>query len=196
MSRCFIGLELSENSRKKLKRVVRPLYKKLSQGEGFPLRLVVAENWHMTLLFFRRLEAQDRALVWSKVAQSVGEGGWKHRDFIWNGLAVWPSPRKAGLICLEAENYPGAKNWPLAGWLETSPFNKGDTSHFSPFRPHVTLIRVKRGKERPKPYQWREAREDFPPVDPISIKFDRISLFISSLSKENPIYPREHTLKI
>ena len=162
----------------------------------WPFRLVRAENWHATLLFFPGLSGAEREQVWEVIAQGVSDGAWGDSRFEWRELALWPSPRRPSLICLEAAPFTGAVDWPLAPLLTREPFSKGETRHFTPFRPHITVIRFDRRWRQLLKREWKAAVGELPPLDPGAITFDRVSFFLSTLSAEQPIYPRERTLAL
>ena len=198
MTRCFLGFELSEDSRAYLRGVLRPLQRMLSEAAGWPVRLVPPENWHATLLFFKALDQAERGTVWAEVERCVAAGVWRGLGFQWSGLAVWPSPRRPGLICLEAPDHAPAAQWPLTGVLSQLPFSKGDGHHLQSYRPHVTVMRFQRGRgtETPRPREITARMAEFPTIDPTRVRLEAVSFFLSMVSREKPIYPRERTLPL
>lgn len=191
MTRCFVALELDEPSRADLASVVTPVHRALQARGRWPMRLVRPENWHLTLLFFPALDEAERDVVWDVVARGAAAGAWRDPDFAWNGLALWPNARRPSLIALEAEPHAPAKVWPFATLLDREPFSKGETQFFSPFRPHITLMRFDPRWRRILPEVWEEVMHDAPPFDPARIRFDRASFILSTLTKEQPVYERE-----
>lgn len=201
MTRCFLGFELSEDSRAYLRESLPPLQRELSEASGWPVRLVPPENWHATLLFFKDLERAERGAVWAEVERSVASGVWRGLAFQWSGLAVWPSPRRPGLICLEAPEYPPAAEWPISGMLGQAPFSRGDGRHLLSYRPHITVMRFRRaagsqGAKPPKPREIAARMADFPTIDPARVRLEAVSFFLSAVSRQSPIYPRERTLPL
>ncbi len=192
MTRCFLGFEFQPASLDYLREQVAPLHRRLSQELSWPVRLVRPENWHLTLLFFEELAGGERAEVWKAVERGAGEGAWRELAVEWQGLAVWPSPRRPSLICLEAGLYPGAAAWPLP--VCEAPFSKAKVRDYRAFRPHITLMRFNR--RRPMGREWRGIQDELPRFDPERIAFDRLSFFLSTLSPEQPIYPREFTVSL
>lgn len=198
MARCFLGFELTDASRAYLRERLEPLQRRLAGEAYWPVRGVPADNWHATLLFFPELSAEERAEVWAAVERDAAAGSWRGLGFAWQGLALWPSPRRPGLVCLEAAPYPEAARWPLAGRLDQPPFAKGDTRHLSSYVPHITVMRFRRGRggKLPRPRDWAAVQDWLPEFDPEQVRFDRLSFFMSTVSPEQPIYPRERTLAL
>jgi 2'-5' RNA ligase len=198
MTRCFLGFELRDDSRAYLRERLLPLHRELAETRGWPLRLVPPENWHATLLFFAALDAPERAEVWRAVEADAAAGAWGALDFAWRGLAPWPGPRRPGLLCVEAGPHAAAAAWPLTARLDQPPFAKGDTQHLRSYVPHITVMRFRkgRGQRLPRPADWDAVQPLLPALDPAALRFDRISFFLSTVSPQQPIYPRERTLAL
>lgn len=198
MTRCFLGWELSAESRAYLRERLVPLHRRLADERGWPVRLVPPDNWHATLLFFNDLSAEERETVWAVVAAGVEAGAWGPLRFAWRGLALWPSPRRPGLVCVEAERYPESVRWPLVPRLGDAPFSKGDGGHLLDYVPHITVMRFRRGRSArlPRPRDWEAVQPLLPSFDADAIRFDRVSFFLSTVSPAEPIYPRERTLAL
>ena len=198
MTRCFLGFELTETSRGYLCERLLPLRRTLAEDHGWPVRLVPPDNWHATLLFFPRLEEAERDAVWAAVAEGVAAGAWGALEFAWRGLALWPSPRRPGLLCVEAERYEGAARWPLAALAQQEPFRQGDTAHLLSYVPHITVMRLRagRGARLPRPRDWEAVQPLLPAIEAAALRFDRVSFFLSTVTAERPVYPRERTLTL
>ena len=196
MTRCFLGFELSDSARGYLCSVISPLHARMKDELGWPVRLVPPDNWHATLLFFGDLDQAERAKVWEVVKSSVAGGTWRGLRPDWRNLSLWPSPRRPGLVCLEAPVYEPARDWPLTGMLDAEPFCKGEGQHLRDYRPHVTVMRFRRGRGARPPYprQWERLAGDLPPIDPQAVTLQAVSFFLSTVSPQHPIYPRERTL--
>lgn len=194
--RCFIGFELDEDCRERLRVHVEPFWKRLQGELGWPIRLVPPANWHQTCLFFPDLSESERAEVWQEVLHNVEEGVWSDLLFPWEGLVLWPSSRKPSLVCLAAPPSDEVARWPLLQRLGDSPFNKGDVEHLKTYRPHITLMRFRGGASRPYWREWEALGDRIPRVPPTAIRFDRVSLLLSDVSPAKPIYTREYTAKL
>lgn len=191
--RCFVGLELVDTCLERLRQRVEPFCGLLNRDAGWQVSLVHPKNWHMTVLYFPDLDAAERGEVWTEVERNVGSGAWSALAFPWTGLALWPTPRRPNLICLEAPVYPEAALWPLAERLSALPFSKADTTRFAEYRPHITLIRFRGPGSRPYAREWQALHKEIPQVPPTAIRFDRVSLILSDVRPEKPVYTREYT---
>lgn len=197
MTRCFLGFELSEESRAYLRERLEPLHAVLREDLGWPVRLVPPENWHATLLFFQDLEAEERAEVWAEVARAAEAGVWQELAFAWHGLALWPKPQRPNLLCLEAAPYLAALQWPLTARLDEPPFSKGDGSKLRRYIPHITVMRFRQNRRGGRRLPWAEGWAHVDPaltaIEPDAIRLEAVSLFLSTANAEQPIYPREYT---
>jgi 2'-5' RNA ligase len=195
MARCFLGFELTEGSRAYLRARLEPLHRELARERHWPVRLVPPDNWHATLLFFPGLTESEREEVWTAVQAAAGSGAWNGLAFPWQGLALWPSPRRPALVCLEAPLHEPARGWPLLERLGEPPFAKGEVEHLRDYRPHLTLMRFRRGRgaRLPRPRDWEAVRPLLPALEAEEIRFDRVSFFLSTVTPERPIYPRERS---
>lgn len=229
MTRCFVAFELSEDSRDYLEERLTPVFGLLNEKSGWAqrhdrrVRKVPALNWHVTLLFFSDLDEAQRRQVWDEVARNAQAGVWAGLRFSWQGLALWPSPKRPNLICLEALQYEAAFAWPFTACLSHPPFSLGMTEHLRRYRPHLTLMRLKRGvKGRvdkqggvkggdpaqeslnsqsnasriSHAWEWAALVARMPPVDAHKVRVDRVALFLSTLNRETPIYPREFSTNL
>ncbi|HEX7927504.1 MAG TPA: hypothetical protein VF678_07935 [bacterium] len=194
--RCFIGLELDEDCRERLRIHIEPFANKLQKELGWPIRMVPPPNWHQTVLFFQDLADAERAAVWQETLRNVEAGAWSDLFFPWQGLTLWPSPRKPSLICLAAEPVQDQERWPLFSRLGEEPFSKGDVEHLKAYRPHITLMRFRGGASRPYWREWQAQGNRIPQIPPTAIRYSRVSLILSDVSPTKPIYPREYTAKL
>lgn len=195
MTRCFLAFEFTPESLAYLRERIAPVHRLLSEDRGWPLRMVIAENWHVTLLFFNGLDQPERRQVWQRVERGVAGGQWRAPAFVWRGLSLWPTSRRPSLVCLEAEPAPAAVAWPLP--VVTAPCAKGHVAHYLAYRPHATVMRFRgRGGGAPWGREWKALRDGLPGFDPGRIRCDRISMLLSTLGRDQPVYPREFTLTL
>ena len=194
--RCFLGFELAPESRAWLEGRVEALRAGLEEVWGWSPRVIRPDNWHATLLFFHGLDEWERGRVWEQVRGWAAQGTWAGLKFNWKGWALWPSPRRANLLCLEAAAHQGAGGWPIQQALGEEPFRKGITRHLGTYVPHITLMRFHRRGHRVTTGMWEDARNKLPLLEPVELemlRFDRVSFFLSTLSAHVPVYPREYT---
>ncbi|MCH8841986.1 MAG: hypothetical protein IID61_03315 [SAR324 cluster bacterium] len=196
MTRCFVAFELAAASRQYLQERVVPVHDALRVKRRWPIRLVRPENWHATLLFFNDLSTQERDTVWQTVAMGARDGAWRGLAFDWRGLEPWPNRRRPSMISLVGEDHPQARSWPVAGLLQREPFSKADVRHYEPFRPHVTVMRFDVRWRKTLAADWAEVSETLAPIDKSRIVLDRAAFFLSTLSRDQPIYPRERTISL
>ncbi len=189
MTRCFLAFEFAPESLAYLEEKVVELRRLLVREAGLPLRPVRRENWHATLLFFESLEAGEREQVWAEVERAAREGVWRDLAISWRGFAVWPNLRRPSLVCLEGDEFAGTAAWPLP--VDREPFSKGQLNNYLHYRPHATLMRFARRERGPVGREWRALARFLPRISPGRITFDRVSFFLSTLSAEQPAYPRE-----
>jgi len=191
--RCFVGLELVDTCLERLRQRVEPFCRLLIREAGWQVRMVHPQNWHLTVLYFPELDAAERAEVWAEVERNVSAGAWSTLLIPWTGLALWPTPRRPNLICLEAPVYPEAAQWPLAQRLGALPFSKADAARLTEYRPHITLIRFRGPGSRPYAREWQALQKEIPQVPPTAIRFDRVSMILSDVKPDKPVYTREYT---
>ncbi len=195
-TRCFIGFELAEESRVYLRDLLEPVQGLLAAEFPLRMRLVLPENWHATLLFFPGLSAGERGDVWAEIERGVVAGTWRGVQFDWRGLALWPSAKRPNLLCLVASVYPGAGRWPLFQKLDVPPFERADLRHVARFQPHITMMRAASKRRVDARAAWHAIESDIPLVDPRRVRFDRVAFFLSTLSREQPVYVRERSLSL
>ena len=191
--RCFVGFELVDTCAERMRQRVEPFCAQLNKEFGWQVRMVHPKNWHMTALFFQDLNDAERAEVWTEVQRNIASGAWRDLVFPWTGLALWPTPRRPNLICLEAPVYLEAAQWPLSERIGSPPLSKADTAHFAEYRPHITLIRFRGPTSRPYGKEWQAMQREIPLIPPTAIRFDRVSLILGDVTPQKPIYTREYT---
>ena len=196
MSRCFLGFELTDESRLELEHWFLPMFKEMHEELEWQIKMVLPLNWHATLLFFPELKPEDRELAWRQVVNWTEAKVWKVREFQWKGLAIWPSAVRPGLICLAGEPFKLSQQWPLASALSEFPFQAGRGEHVWSYRPHITLARFPRGRQRVNETSWLRFLSRHNPLPESQIQLDRLSFFLSKLSIQNPVYPRERTIHL
>ncbi len=192
MTRCFLAFEFEPASLEYLCKKIIPAHRMLAEQHGWPLRLIRPENWHVTLLFFEGLEEEERKAVWEQAERAARAGTWRELAFQWRGLSLWPSARRPSLVCLEGERFPASAAWPLP--ISAEPFSRGEVAHYLNYRPHATVMRFRGRGRKALGREWREIEAGLPRFDPARIRLDRLSFILSSLSAEQPVYPREFTV--
>ncbi|MDH4247709.1 MAG: hypothetical protein OEW39_07825 [Deltaproteobacteria bacterium] len=196
MARCFLAFELTERSRQALQGWFEPFLQGLKAENSRVLHPVPAANWHTTLLFFSDLSEESMGRAWEQMRTWSGEKAWGALEFNWKGLALWPSERRPGLICLEAQVYSAHPPWPILNHLKQPPFNAGQGDHLRTYRPHITLARIRGRGSRSLVQDLKKALAHHAATPLPAIQLDRLSFFLSAKAPGNPIYPRAYTLEL
>jgi len=149
---------------------------------GADVRWVKPEQIHLTLKFFGNIEEEQReviAAIMEEAASRIGAFSLSVRD-----LGAFPSPRNPRVIWL------GLHGWeenllPLQRDIESRLQSAGFPPEDRPYRPHLTLGRVKslKGKEGLVDLMEREREVNLGPM-----VIDRIVLFRSDLRPTGPVY--------
>jgi 2'-5' RNA ligase len=136
------------------------------------LRLVGEENLHVTLVF---LGWQDAEVVDAIAAAVVGAARPIGELEVTGG--AWLPPRRPGVLVADttAPDELLALQRDLAGAL--SAFHESETR---PFRPHVTVARVRRGE--------RVRRRELPPPPPLHLTPEALVLYRSHLGRGGAAY--------
>lgn len=76
----------------------------------------------------------------------------------------------------------------LAGQVDERVHELGFEKETRKFRPHLTLGRIKKPEAIPELAEFIEQFE----IEPIPVKIDRLTLFVSTLTPQGPIYEKLH----
>jgi len=175
--RSFLALEFSPQILSKVGKVQERL--RTSRGD---VRWVRVDQIHLTVKFFGNIEEEQIADI-SSVMEEVAA---QKSPFTLSvkGLGAFPSTRNPRVIWL------GLHGWeenllPLQQEIETRLKTMGFAPEERPYRPHLTLGRVKSLKRRGDLADLIEKDRD---VDLGPFVVDRIVLFRSDLRPTGPIY--------
>jgi 2'-5' RNA ligase len=168
--RLFVALELSDQA---LHALVRWREEALRDLEG--LRLIEPEHLHVTLCFLGWRDAAEVQAIeeaCNRASRSIAE--------LELGPSIWLPPRRPRVLAvelLEAGGTLASCQAALAGELECGGFYRPEKR---PFRPHVTVARVRRGQRAP-------ARA-LPPPPPLRFHAAAVTLFRSRLASTRARY--------
>ena len=174
--RSFLAIELNENLYRSLEDLVRKL-----RSPRYDVRWVSPRNIHLTLRFFGEISSQDIdgvSLAAEKAALAVP-------PFEVNiiGLGAFPSLRSPRVIWAGIENPDSLVGLEkiISSELSLMAWPPPD----KPFRPHITLGRVKssRGKK-----ELNQILEQYKGVNPGRLFVDHFSLIKSDLKPSGPAY--------
>jgi len=181
--RSFIAIELSGE----LKQALARLQDRLKEGSRTPVRWVDPNSIHLTLKFLGNIDVS----VTGNIIEVMGgaASGVSPFQLELSGLGVFPNPRRVQVVWVgmtgEVERLERLhKN------IEADLKSLGFAAESRPFRPHLTLGRV---RDRARP----EEREDLGRLI-TSMTFDSggkltvksVNLMKSHLTREGPVYSR------
>ena len=146
------------------------------------VRWVRAERIHLTLKFFGNIEEEQIASISSVMEEIAG----RKSSFAVSvkGLGAFPSTRSPRVIWLGLDGWEENLS-PLQVEIESKLEAMGFPPEDRPFRPHLTLGRVKSLKGKGDLVDLMERDRD---VDLGSFTVDRLVLFRSDLRPTGPIY--------
>ena len=159
--------------------LLRKLLREFS-AMGTAVRAVVPDGIHLTLKFFGDLTA-ERIQLASDVTSSV-VAAIPGFDFQLSGLGVFPSERRPTVIWAGVADGDNCAS--LVEELELALGDAGLARETRPFKPHVTLARVKARS----PERLAELLSEFAGTDFGSFPVSSIELIASELTPSGPIY--------
>jgi len=134
LTRLFVAVPLTDDARHALSGLIRT-----AAPGGLPGRPVPPPNWHLTLRFLGDVDAVGRDRMVAALDQAdLGEPF----TVAWDGLGAFPRPRRATVLWVGADR--GADHLErLAATTEEAASSAGFAAEDRPFRPHLTLSRVR-----------------------------------------------------
>ena len=175
--RSFFAIGVDEAARRAAVLRIRAL------GEcpgGDAVRWVAPENLHVTLRFMGDVERS----ALPELAEAVRRATASVPGFTLRlgGVRIFPSRRRPVAVTLDLE--PEAPLRDLAGAIERGVRAAGFAAEKRPFRSHLTLGRVRRGKRSAFP----EPSEEFEAPLDVACEIERAGLFRSEFSPEGARY--------
>lgn len=172
--RTFVAIEPSAPARESAVRVVAALRGR-EGGDG--VRWIRPESLHVTLRFLGDIAVDEAPALGRRVAAEVAsEPGF---ELFLGDVGRLPERGKARVVTLSLE--PSEPVVRLAAAVERAVVSAGFEPEARPFRPHLTLGRVRRGSSAP-------ALEPAPLVDAASFSVEDVVLFRSELSSAGARY--------
>ena len=167
--RLFVGIDLDYAGRAILAQM-------LTDVGTIPGRVVPRENWHLTLRFLGGVDevTADRLLA------ALDQEDWPAPfDLRLSGLGAFPNPRRATVLWV---GVPGEQIDMLARHVEDAVSSCGFPPEDRPFRPHLTLSRI-----RP-PERVTDLVDH--PFGPLDVPVAHVTLFRSHLGGAGAHYQR------
>lgn len=141
-ARLFVALDLPEAVRTAL----AAWGAKAGEASGGRLRAVPPENLHLTLAFLGAREEREAPGIGAIVTAIAGDT--PHLSL---GAPLWLPPRRPGVLTIEVDDRAGALAALHASLIAALQAGAAFTPEARPFRPHVTVGRVRRGQRiRPR----------------------------------------------
>ena len=181
--RAFLGIPITQELVSKIANVQKRL-------SDFDVKLVEKENLHFNLKFFRHIEEEKI----DQLKDIVKETSEKFEKFDINisGLGAFPSKNYIRVIWLGVKD--GYNEFvALANMIENALEELGFEKEKQKFIPHLTLGRVRSGRNKEK---MKEAVKELENIEIGTMKLDRIVLFQSKLSPKGPIYEEIFSIEL
>jgi 2'-5' RNA ligase len=187
--RSFIAIELSGELKQSLAR----LQDRLKEGSRAPVRWVGPNSIHLTLKFLGNIDVSVTGDILKALEKAAS--GVPPFQLELSGLGVFPDPRRVQVVWAGMTGEV-ARLEKLHKSIEAGLKPLGFTAESRPFRPHLTLGRV---RDRAS----HEEREDLGRLI-TNMPFDRgvkmnvgsLSLMKSQLTREGPIHSRIGTVEL
>lgn len=158
------------------------------RGETWPVRWITDDAPHLTLKFFGEVTS-DRVDAIGEMLDFAAQGmGPVAMSF--SGAGVLPSAERPRVVYLGVDAEPGLEL--LQDRIERSAEKLGFPPEGRPFRPHVTLGRVREGHKLPP--GWQTELEQIRPGE--AFLADRVVLFLSELGPSGPTYHVRHEVRL
>jgi 2'-5' RNA ligase len=181
--RLFAALPIAEPARGEIAKLLAGLRK-----SGWPLRLVHDHVLHLTMKFFGEVPPGRLEVIEEVVRAAVPGTGVLPLQLA--GIGAFPDFRRPRIIWVGLEAPPALEL--LQDRLERRAEAIGFPPEGTPFRPHVTLGRVREGQRLPP-----GALESLEGVyDPVSFLASELVLYESVLSRDGPRYEPRLTLDL
>jgi RNA 2',3'-cyclic 3'-phosphodiesterase len=181
--RLFAAVPIAEPARGEIAGLLSRL-----REPGWPLRLVHDHGLHLTLKFFGEVPAGRLEVIEEAVRAAVPGTGALQLQL--SDLGAFPSERRPRIIWVGLDGPPGLEL--LQDRLERRAEAIGFPPEGTPFRPHVTLARVREGHRLPGgALESLEGR-----YEPVGFVASELVLYESLLARDGPRYEPRLTLEL
>jgi 2'-5' RNA ligase len=147
------------------------------------VKWVRPENVHVTLKFLGNITPEDVESLCRTLPDALR--GQDSFDVILAGTGTFPPGRKAPRVVWIGMQEGRDRLVEVAGRVEAATLSLGFEKEERPFRPHLTIGRVRRGSGRLRELADRVAGLEF---NPLKLGVDRVNLMRSRLSPQGPTY--------
>jgi 2'-5' RNA ligase len=180
--RLFAGIPVPQPARSQVAAILGGL-----QAHHWPVRWVRPEGLHLTLKFFGSVPEETAAQLVPALAQASDGTG--PIPLTCAGIGSFPAGQRARVIWIGVDA-PGALEL-LQDAVERACVPLGFPVEGRPFRPHITLGRVKDGEKLPA-----HAIEDAAVEPEIPFLADQLVLFQSQPGRSGSVYHQLHTFAL
>jgi RNA 2',3'-cyclic 3'-phosphodiesterase len=181
--RLFAALPITEPGRTEIARLLRHL-----RDVGWPLRLVHDHGVHLTLKFFGEVAPGRLDVIEEAVRSAVPGTGVLSLSL--SDVGAFPNGKRPRVVWVGLEAPPALEL--LQDRLERRAEAIGFAPEGTPFRPHVTLARVREGQRLPE-----GALESLAGAfEPVSFLVSELVLYESVLGRGGPRYEPRLTLEL
>lgn len=181
--RLFAALPIPEPARAEIARLLGRL-----RGLGWPLRLVHDHGVHLTMKFFGEVPPARLEVIEEAVRAAAPGTGTLPMQL--SGVGAFPSERRPRIVWVGLDAPPGLEL--LQDRLERRAEAIGFAPEGAPFRPHVTLARVREGHRLPA-----DALECLDgEYEPVPFLASELVLYESILGRDGPRYEPRLTLDL
>ncbi len=139
MPRLFVAINLPGAVRRDVWEAATPL-----RSAEFPVRWVAPESMHLTLKFLGNVADERLATVERALEQAIGDA--REFELPLGGFGAFPTPANARVVWVGCGDVPALEL--LQDRLERQLEGVGFPIEGRPFRPHLTLGRVKKGSDQ------------------------------------------------
>ena len=181
--RLFAALPIAEPARGEIAKLLARL-----RELGWPLRLVHDHGLHLTMKFFGEVPPGRLEVIEEAVRGAVPGTGELALQL--GGVGAFPSPHRPRIVWVGLEAPPGLEL--LQDRLERRAEAIGFPPEGTPFRPHVTLARVREGHRLPQGALESLERE----YQPVGFLAAQMVLYESVLGRNGPRYEPRLTLEL
>jgi len=181
--RLFAALPIAEPARGEIAKLLTRL-----RELGWPLRLVHDHGVHLTMKFFGEVPPARLEVIAEAVRGAVPGTGALPLQLA--GLDAFPSQRRPRIVWLGLDSPPGLEL--LQDRLERRAEAIGFPPEGVPFRPHVTLARVREGHRLP-PGALESLTGEY---EPLPFLASELVLYESILGRSGPRYEPRLTLEL
>jgi len=187
--RSFIAIELPDE----LKLALTRLQSQLKSGRGYPVKWVDPYSVHLTLKFLGNIDIDRIGEITGAIETSAQGIPPFHLEV--GGLGVFPGLRRVQVAWVGLSGDVDRLSQ-LQQRIESNLTPLGFVAESRPFKPHLTLARV---RERASPEErngFGRLITDTSIEDKYSFNVDAVSLMKSQLTREGAVYSRIGSVKL